>query len=143
MEAINYAEDDLKKMTVKDLRILAGRLNLKRYQSLRKANLIQAILIKQKESQDAVKKFNQLNSLESDLTKLDSSFSNCIQRYLYHPIELSEVGEIVRYLYPKLLYIASRYDNYKISMDIQAIFAPSKINIDYAEYMNLTKNNVL
>ena len=63
MEAINYAEDDLKKMTVKDLRVLAGRLNLKQYQSLRKTNLIQAILIKQQESQHAVREFNQLNRL--------------------------------------------------------------------------------
>ena len=48
MEAINYAEDDLKKMTVKDLRVLAARLNLKQYQSLRKTNLIQAILVNKK-----------------------------------------------------------------------------------------------
>ena len=48
------------------------------------------------------------------ITFEESLFYNFIVKYSYKASELSEVSEIVRYLYPQLLYIASQH---KIDFD--------------------------
>ena len=97
MEDINYSQSDLQKMNMRELRKLAGKLNLKRYQSLRKHVLIEKLLVKQGEVESALSELSQPSNLNSDLSDLqleESSFSNFITRYSYIPTDLSEVSEI-------------------------------------------------
>ena len=134
---VNYTQSQLSETTVKNLRIIAAKLNLKQYQALRKSDLIKAIITKQEQIKSDTEKLSQQENISSDLSDLtleDSSFSNFISRYSYVPTTLSELSEIIKYLYPKLLYIALKHKNDKISMDIDALFTPSKLNLEEGEF---------
>ena len=134
---VNYTQSELSETTVKNLRIIAAKLNLKQYQALRKSDLIKAIITKQEQIKSDTEKLSQQENISSDLSDLtleDSSFSNFISRYSYVPTTLSELSEIIKYLYPKLLYIASKHKNYKISVDIDALFTPSKLSLEEGEF---------
>ena len=109
MEDINYTQADLQKLTVNELRKLAAQLNLKRYQTYRKNDFIKAIVNKQQEARIALSEQNNFNTDLSDLKHIETSFSNFIVRYSYKPTELSEVGGIVKYLYPNMLTIKYRW----------------------------------
>ena len=101
-------------------------------------------MIKQREVGSVLSELGQPSNLYSDLPDLkleESSFSNFIVRFSYIPTQLSEVLEIVPYLHPKLLHIASSYPIYKISFDINAIFTPFKIYAEDAEFILYSRRN--
>ena len=149
-------EEELKSKTVKALRELASKLEVKRYRNLKKSELISKILEKQEER---IRSAADLYEEETDnnvsmLTQEESSFSNFIKRYSYTPDDnIYQLNELINFLYPKLLYIASQHNNYKISMDIEATFSSQNLKVDeqnfiiysrrYARYEQNKKQRIL
>ena len=91
---IHYSKSELSTQIVKNLRKIAAKINLKSYQSLRKTDLIKAIMDKQDEIESDREKLTQPETMSSDLSDLflvDSPFSNFIARYLHIPKGISEV----------------------------------------------------
>ena len=122
-----YTEAYLKGQSVMKCVELPCNCNISNVKSLKKDQLIRAILNIQNQRPQNPQLPQQIEREDSDLTSLvlNERFNGKIQTYEYIPKNES-LEKLIQLLYPKLIYVANTHASYKISIDIKATFESSK-----------------